>query len=248
MIADTAEPFFIPGSSTGCLLIHGFTGAPTEMRPLGKYLARQGYSVLGVRLFGHGTTIADLKRARWRDWVHSVQDGWHLLNKQVEKIYLIGLSMGGVLALHQAAHLPAAGVVSMSAPYRLGPDPRLPFLPLLAPFFPYISKGDSDWHDRDADQEHFSYQKYPTRAIQELNQLIKKMRSTLPSVTHPVLLLHSQADKTVPPIHVEWIHSDLGTAPDQKKKILVENSGHVLTRDAEKDTVFQAIGDFLQHE
>ena len=29
------EPFYFPGNKTGCLLIHGFTGSPGEMRPLG---------------------------------------------------------------------------------------------------------------------------------------------------------------------------------------------------------------------
>ena len=63
MIVKNAEPFYFPGNSTGCLLIHGFTGAPTEMRPLGEYLAENGFSVLGVRLSGHGTRMADLKRS-----------------------------------------------------------------------------------------------------------------------------------------------------------------------------------------
>jgi carboxylesterase len=50
MLIKTTEPFFFPGNDTGCLLIHGFTGAPTEMRPLGEFLAGKGYTVLGVRL------------------------------------------------------------------------------------------------------------------------------------------------------------------------------------------------------
>ena len=53
MIIKTAEPFYFPGNSTGCLLIHGFTGTPKEMRPLGDFLADKGYSVLGIRLSGH---------------------------------------------------------------------------------------------------------------------------------------------------------------------------------------------------
>ena len=44
MIIKNAEPFYFPGNSTGCLLIHGFSGAPTEMRPLGDFLAEKGYS------------------------------------------------------------------------------------------------------------------------------------------------------------------------------------------------------------
>jgi len=45
MLIPTAEPFFYPGNETGCLLIHGFTGAPKEMRWLGEYLTGKGYNV-----------------------------------------------------------------------------------------------------------------------------------------------------------------------------------------------------------
>ena len=76
---QTAEPFFISGGKTGCLLIHGFTGTPKEMRMLGDFLAAEGYTVLAPRLFGHATAPADMARARWADWVASVEDGMNLL-------------------------------------------------------------------------------------------------------------------------------------------------------------------------
>jgi carboxylesterase len=37
-IISTAEPFFLPGGKTGCVLVHGFTGSPKEMRMIGDYL------------------------------------------------------------------------------------------------------------------------------------------------------------------------------------------------------------------
>ena len=96
MIVKNAEPFYFSGNSTGCLLIHGFTGAPTEMQPLGEFLANQGYTVLGPRLAGHGTQIEDMNRMNWGDWSNSVLDAWHLLKPLTTEIFLIGLSMGGV--------------------------------------------------------------------------------------------------------------------------------------------------------
>ena len=64
-IIPTAEPFFLPGQpgKPGCLLIHGFTGAPKEMRWMGEYLSREaGFPCLGVRLAGHATQPADMIR------------------------------------------------------------------------------------------------------------------------------------------------------------------------------------------
>lgn len=46
--------------SVGCLLTHGFSGSPFEMRELGEYLAEKGVSVLCKPLPGHGTTPHDM--------------------------------------------------------------------------------------------------------------------------------------------------------------------------------------------
>src|SRR5512146_2812306 len=108
-IIPTAEPFLFPGSRTGRLLIHGFTGTPKEMRWMGEYLAGRGFSVMGVRLAGHATTPEDMIRAHWTDWVASVEDGYHLLRGIADHVYLIGLSMGGNLSLLLSTRLPVRG-------------------------------------------------------------------------------------------------------------------------------------------
>ena len=75
-VLSGAEPFLYRGESgVGVLLIHGWTSSPQEMRDLGKHLAGQGHTVLGLRLPGHATRPADLKRMRWRDWLAAVEDG-----------------------------------------------------------------------------------------------------------------------------------------------------------------------------
>src|SRR5256885_14246546 len=74
--APAAEGFALAGSRPlGCLLIHGFTATPDEMRPLGEALAARGFPVRAVRLAGHGTEVADLAGTRWTDWFASVAEG-----------------------------------------------------------------------------------------------------------------------------------------------------------------------------
>ncbi len=246
MLIKNTEPFYIPGDSTGCLLIHGFTGAPTEMRPLGEYLGGMGYSVMGIRLAGHGTAIEDMNRMLWKDWSASVLDGWHLLSHCVDRIFLIGLSMGGALALYHASFLPAAGVVALSTPYQVQSDPRLPFLPLITRFIPYMEKGKSDWQDKGAVEDHFSYKYYPTRAILQLTKLLEELRRALPDVTIPALLMHAVKDSGVDPVNIDLIYQALGTPEGQKTRIMLQNSGHVVTRDLDKDIVFSGIHKFIQ--
>ncbi len=246
-VIPTAEPFFYPGDRTGCLLIHGFTGTPKEMHWLGEYLADQGHTVLGVRLAGHATQPADMLRVRWEDWVISVEDGWHMLSNCTDRVVVMGLSMGGVLALLFASHYPTAGVVAMSTPHHLPPDPRMSYIKILSYLQPSVAKGSPDWRDPAVVQQHVDYPDYPTRAIAELRDLLVEMRSSLPEVKAPVLLIYSTGDLTIRPEdrHTEQIYASLGS---QDKQVLwVENSGHVVTEDAEREKVFQSITRFITH-
>ncbi|MBI5945441.1 MAG: alpha/beta fold hydrolase [Chloroflexi bacterium] len=251
-IIPTTEPFFLPGSRTGILLIHGFTGTPKEMHWMGEYLNRElGFTCLGIRLAGHATDPEDMIRSNWTDWTASVEDGFHLLCGMTDRIFLVGLSMGGVLSLLMSTRLEqrVAGVVAMSTPYKLPDDPRLRHIEWISRIVAYMPKSDEEpgasWFDKDAYKDHVSYPQNPVRSIGELNKLLGEMRVALPNLRVPVLLIHSRDDKYVPPENLEMIFADLVNASD-KTKLYVTESGHVLTRDAARHQVFEAARDFIR--
>ncbi len=249
-IIPTAEPFFLPGKSgqPGCLLIHGFTGAPKEMRWMGEYLSEQGYPCLGVRLAGHATQPEDMIRSRYTDWMLSVEDGFHILRGVTDRVYLVGLSMGGMLSLLMSTRLDVAGVVAMSTPYYIPYDFPAWTMKLLSKFMPYQPKSKEEpgasWFDKAAYAEHFSYPQNPVRSAAELQSLATEMRAALPKVNVPALLIHSKNDTYVLPENIEHIYADLGTS--DKTKLYVTEAGHVVTRDAAKDQVFEAAKEFIQ--
>ena len=245
ILIPTAEPFFFPGGPNGCLLIHGFTGTPKEMRGLGEYLAEQGHTVFGARLFAHATRPEDMIRSRWRDWVANVEDGWHILSGCTERVFVIGLSMGGILALLSASYQPVAGVVAMSTPHHLPKDPRLPFIKQIGHFKRFLAKGAPNWYDHEAYREHVSYPADPTRAYAEVRDLLVEMRAGLPRVNAPALLIYSRNDPTVQASdgHMDQIYNKLGSR--DKRTLWVEISGHVITRDAARQTVYKAVADFV---
>ena len=109
IIPKEADAFFLPGSEeAGVLLVHGYTGSPAEMRMLGDYLHdRGGYTVLGVRLAGHGTSVEELEQTVWQDWYKAVEDGVRELHKKCRRIFIAGQSLGGLLAIKAAADFPA---------------------------------------------------------------------------------------------------------------------------------------------
>lgn len=244
MIIPGAEPFFLPGGSIGCLLIHGFTGTPKEMRSMGIYLADRGYTVLSIRLMGHATKPKDLVRTRWQDWIDSVEDGYNILRGTTESIFLMGLSMGGTLSLLFSTLKPVEGVVAMSTPYTLPPDPRLPFAEYFHRIVPSVGKGQSDWHNPVAASDHIDYPNYPTRAIAELRDLISATQEVIPHIQVPVLLVHSKDDGSIPGENMQLIYDNLGSA--EKQMLWVENCGHVIIREPERMRVFQAADQFIQ--
>jgi carboxylesterase len=248
LIIPTAEPFFFPGNRTACLLVHGFTGTPKEMRWLGEYLAGEGYTVLGVRLAGHATQPRDMTRTRWKDWVACVEDGWHQLQGNADRIFVMGLSMGGVLSLYHASQFPVAGVVAMSTPYDM-PVSKLqrfikPYARALASVMPFMSKGPDVWFNPEAEAEHVCYPRDPVRAGLELDLLLGAMRDSLSQVSAPTLLMHSRDDPAVLPEHMPKIYDALGS--EDKEMVWVEKSGHVITRDGDRERVFRTAAEFVR--
>ncbi len=250
-IIPTAEPFLFVGepSKPACLLIHGFTGTPKEMRWMGEFLNQQGYTCLGIRLAGHATDPEDMIRSNWTDWTASVEDGYQLLRGVSDNIFIIGLSMGGVLSLLMSTRLDVKGVVAMSTPYKLPEDPRLRHVDWIAKMIAYMPKSNEEpgtgWFDKEAWKDHVSYPQNPVRSIGQLNRLLGEMRAALSDVRVPVLQIHSKDDHYVLPDNMELIYADLVNASD-KTKLYVTGSGHVIPRDAARQNVFQYALEFIQ--
>jgi len=247
-IIATAEPFLFPGSKTGVLLVHGFTSTPKEMRWMGEFLNREkNFSTLGIRLSGHASQPEDMIRSLYTDWLASVEDGFELLSGVADSIVIMGVSMGGVLSLTVSTYLPVKGVVAMSTPYKLPDDPRLRHIEWLSKIAPFIPKSTNEpgagWFDKQAYADHVSYPQNPLHAIGELNKLLGLMQKSLPQIKVPVQLIHSKNDDYVAEDSMPRIFQKL-TCQD-KQMLWIEGSGHVITRDAQRQLVFKTAADFV---
>ncbi len=240
----TAEPFFIPGGKIGCLLVHGFTGTPKEMRMLADSLAQEKYTILAPRLTGHATSLDDMERSSWRDWLASVEDGLNLLKGCTEQQVVMGLSMGGILALMAAARYDVKGVVTFSAPSSLPADPRAKYLPYLRWFMRYVEKGKPDWQNPEALKDHVDYPRYPVRSILQLGEIIQVMLGDLPSVKVPALMVQSRMDHGIPPQSLDVLYSSISSV--DKSKLWVEHSGHVVIREPDREQIFTAVKQFIK--
>ncbi len=239
------SPFHFPGGPVGCLLVHGFTGSPPEMRGLGEYLAAQGYTVRGPLLPGHGTSPEEMARTGAADWLRGAEADLQRLQEACATVVVGGLSMGGVISLILASQRPVAGVVALSTPSHLS-DWRVRLLPLLRyvmKWLPANSLPATDLTDPAAPARLSSYERTPTACVVELNRLIGRMRRALPRVTAPALIIQSTGDRHIPPESGQYILDHLGSA--DKTLRLFHNSGHALTVDSEREAIWQVVGEFI---
>lgn len=256
-LLEGAEPFYFPGNAIGCLVVHGFTAVPQEVRWLGQHLHRQGYTVYGPRLAGHGTSTRDMARTTWREWYADVLAGYALLRTGCSKVFVLGLSMGGDLVLMLAAREPVDGVIAMSALNRLTLGWLWPLLWVYGSIGGTLSKHLPPPEQYPlmqavlAEQRvrgekpigRICYHRRPARSILQLSALLGQMREGLPLITAPALLINSLTDDLAPYEHMQRNFDRIGSR--DKQMIVLEDSDHVITQDRERETVFGAAAEFV---
>ncbi len=227
---------------TGILLLHGLTGTPGEVEPLGNYLAQKGISTLAPWLKGHGTDPKDLAQTTWRDWAESVHEAYEEILKRCSKVFVGGLSMGGIQSLHLAAHYPVAGVISMATPVRI-----FDFRFNAIAFFRFLQWRTSNLTGGILDAKapaHITYPYVATKNLYELKKLMDQVRPELPQIKVPALVVQGQKDSMVPPPNGQIIYDALGSV--KKHLVYLENSDHVVTMDFDKNVLFEKAFRFIQ--
>ena len=109
---DTKNYQFNIESKDGVYIIHGFTNSTYETRDLAEYLGNQGFYTLAINLPGHGTTPEDCNRVKYTDWIEFTEQRLADLSARCDKIFICGISMGALLAMHLATVFPINGLIT----------------------------------------------------------------------------------------------------------------------------------------
>ena len=231
-------------AAVGLVLCHGFTGSMTEIRDCAEWLYQQGCSVSAILLPGHGTRPEDLAETRWYDWYARLEQAYLALKPNCSRVFLLGVSLGGMLSLRLASlHPELAGVVSMGTPLRLVDPLAKPWLIRLASHFMRYSPTTVD-----PEQTGFYYDRRPLRAILQLMDARDDCEKRLGSIYCPVLLLHARADGTAKFCSAEILMRRLASphkylyAPDMAEHVFLPPYTN-----AEYLKVWQLILNFVQN-
>ena len=241
-----AEAYSHEGGPTGVLLCHGFTGSPQSLRPWAEFLAGQGLTVSLPRLPGHGTTWQEMARTRWEDWYAEVDRAFGELRATTNEIFVMGLSMGGCLALRLAElHGEAVSGLVLVNPSVMA-ERKLFFLaPVLKLVVPSLKGLASDIKLEGSTE--LGYDRVPVKAAATLPGLWQITTKHLDQVTQPVLVYRSTTDHVVGPANVELLRKALPAGRLEIREC--PDSYHVATLDNDAQAIFAGSLDFVRsHE
>jgi carboxylesterase len=238
-----AEPFRHDGGKVGALLCHGFTGTPQSLRPWAEHLAAADLTVRLPRLPGHGTSVAEANLTTWHDWYAELDRNLLELSRQCEQVFVMGLSMGGTLALRLAeVHGDAISGLVLVNPSLLTKRPDRFLLPALRLVVPSWAGIASDI--KKPGEVELAYDRIPMKAAYSLSKLWVTTRAELDRVTQPILVFRSPQDHVVEPDSCVLLHEKV--ASTDVNEVLLEDSYHVATLDNDAPTIFEGSVEFVR--
>lgn len=223
----------------GVLLLHGLPGSAAETRPMGEYLANRGLTVRCPLLTGHGKTEAELLRVCWQQWVADAEREFDHLQRICDRVFVGGLSLGSLLALQLGyEHSGIAGLISMAPGIKV--RSRLAPVALVLRYFlryvpPSLTGGD-DLADPEAIHRIWCYDRLAMEAAAQFYLLQRRTNRALPSIHHPLLIFQGRRDPQVPVEAARLLYDRV--ASRDKTLVVLENSGHNLLADGERQDVW----------
>jgi carboxylesterase len=235
-------------SSVGCLVLHGFTSCADSVNRLPVRLIQHGIPYRMPILRGHHTRPEDLQGVTWHDWYADAATAFDDLRREVDRVIVVGLSMGGLIALHLAAarSRDVAAVVSIAAAmqfhYKHAHRARY-----ITPFSTMWGDENRDmgagWHDPELGRKHGNYRRFPPSAFVSLWRYASVVERQLPRIQAPILIIHSEADRTIPATASQRIYEQVSSP--EKELVWFERSGHEMLRDSEAAQVLDRIEAFI---
>jgi carboxylesterase len=256
--------FYFEGSSDkGVLLIHGLTGAPVEMRFVGKALNRLGFTVYAPRIAGHCKDVAALEATTHKDWLDSLREPLYRLKSEVRHVYTAGICVGGALGLmlaHEERDIIEKAVIYSPTLNYDGWNQRLwqrfgahliDPLKWMKRYHHLHFQEREPYGIKDERMRRFLVEGANLKGILPVFPVIslyynfclnREMKAALPEMTVPTLLIHAREDDVSHPRNAEKIKR-LHGGPCEL--VYMEDSYHMIHVDRERDRVAELTAEFF---
>lgn len=238
-----------PHGRTGVVLTHGLTGNPMATTPMAEALHRRGFTVDVVRLPGHGSTVRDMRRTRYADWLAAVAAALDRTRADCDRVVLVGHSMGGTLSVDLASSRPSdvAGVVAINPQISDPTQPLARLAPVLQYLLPVVPRDLAGLPSDDIarpDVVEGAYAHVSARAAQSLIVALRGIRERLLDLTQPLLVVTSPQDHTVPSVNSDALVELVGSA--DVERLTCHRSYHLPQLDWDRDQVEASVVAFVE--
>jgi carboxylesterase len=230
------------------LLIHGAGDTPQTLRYLGEYLHARGFHVVAPLLPGHGRSVRDFMRVRADDLTNAARAAYIALRDGREWTGVVGLSMGGALAVQLAAEFPELPALGLAAPYlemptRIQRAARIAWL--WGPLVPIVesAEGESVFDPMERDRN-LAYGIFTAAALRALYETVRRAAAASPHVQAPTLVVQSREDNRISFAAAERSFARLGAK--EKRLEWLSGASHVITVDYGREHVFELLASWLE--
>jgi carboxylesterase len=188
-------------NDTAIIIIQGWTSYLRQINPLAKVLNKKGYYIYAPVLSGHNSKPEELEGVTWEDWRKDVVAAIDKIKKikQIKKIFIIGVSFGGNLAILASKNKKLDGIILISTPIFL----RDHYWTLLsAKFLALFKKNMEKRYPKDLIiklKRPNSYNYFPIKSSLECFELIKESRKALGFIKSPFFIIQTKSDYLVAP-------------------------------------------------
>lgn len=236
------KPFFFEQGKRAVLLLHGFTGTSADVRMLGRFLEKKGYTSLAPHYKGHGVPPEELITTGPDEWWEDVLAGHQQLKDAgYEEIAVAGLSLGGVFSLKLGYNFPLKGIVTMCAPMTMRTTDLMyeGVLQYAGEYKRYEGKSKEVIEE---EVEKLRGQTMPS--LKDLRELIYDVRENVDHIYAPTLVTQGSLDDVIEPDSANVIYDQIQS--EDKTLNWYEKSGHVITLGPEKEQLHEDIYQFLE--
>jgi carboxylesterase len=230
------------------LLIHGAGDTPQTLRYLAGYLHARGFHVVVPLLPGHGRSVRDFMHVRADDLTQAARDAYLELRSRHAWTGIIGLSMGGALAVQLAAEfqdLPALGLAApyLEMPRRIERAARMSWL--WGPLVPIVESSDGlSVIDPVERERSLAYGVFTAAALHALYETARRASAVSARVKAPTLVVQSREDNRISVAAAQRGFAKLGA--QEKRLEWISGASHVITVDFGRDHVFELLASWLE--
>ncbi len=219
------------------MLLHGFTGNSADVRMLGRFLEKKGYTCHAPHYKGHGVPPEELVHTGPADWWQDVINGYNFLkNKGYNEIAVGGLSLGGVFSLKLGYTVPIKGIIPMCAPMYIK-SAEVMYQGVLDYARKY--KQHEGKTEEQIEVEMNEFKKTPMNTLQELRELISDVRDHVDLIYAPTFVVQARLDQMINTKSANIIYDEVES--DMKEIKWYEESGHVITLDKEREQLHEDV-------